>query len=156
MHLTTILAFAFLFWQAEEPGQWVLVAPDDVLWTLLVTLVQPVLAGVAAVLATRRASRLAGRYPDAPELAHQFHHRAMTVLRLAVCAGFAATVFLTRWPLWFAFGQTSPAWQIIGDLIVLTPFFVGAVAPVDRTPVTRTCMALAWVGFALFVWFALD
>lgn len=128
MHLTTILAFAFLLWQAEEPGQWVLVAPDDVLWTLVVALVQPVLIGLAAVLATRHASRLVNRYSDAPELAHQFHHRALTVLRSAICAGFAATVFLTRWPGWFEFAHITPALQIVGDLIVLTPFLAGVVA----------------------------
>jgi STE24 endopeptidase len=49
-------------------------------------------------------------------------------LRLALLTGFAGTVLLTRWPEWFAFGKVTPALQIVGDLIVFSPFPAGAVA----------------------------
>jgi len=138
MHLYTILAFALLFFQAEEPGRWRLVGDDDVLWSLAVVLLQPALLLAAAALASRRASGLLVAHPDAPQIAQQFHHRATLVLRLALLAGFAATVLLTRWPEWPAFGKVTPALQIVGDLIVFSPFPLGAVAiwigafPVER------------------------
>lgn len=126
MHLVTILAFAVVFWRAEEPGRWALFGQDDVLWTLLVVLLQPVLLGVAARLLAGRAARLLTAYRDAPHIGQHFHHRATFWLRIATLVTFAATVILTRWLEWFTFEH--PALQIFGDLVVLSPFVAGVTA----------------------------
>jgi STE24 endopeptidase len=128
MHLFAILAFAVLFWRAEAPGEWRLVPGDDVSRTLLAVLSQPLLLGLAAAWAASRARRLHHKHPDAPYIAQQFHHRAVFVLRTVLVVAFAATVLLTRWADWFDFGRITPALQIFGDAIVLSPFFAGAVA----------------------------
>src|SRR3990172_1772996 len=126
MHVFAVLAFAVLFWRAEAPGEWRLL-PLEALWrTLLAVLGQPPLLAVAGVWAAGRARRLYEQHPDAPHIAQQFHHRAVFVLRTALCVGFAAAVMLTPWPDWFDFGRITPALQILGDLIVLSPFVVGA------------------------------
>ncbi|MGB2985980.1 MAG: M48 family metallopeptidase [Phycisphaerae bacterium] len=127
MHLHTILAFALLFWRTEEPGRWRVVGENDVFWTLAIVLSQPLLLGTVAALSARRTRRLIIEQPDAPQAAQQLHHRAMFFLRIAVLAGFAVAVLLTHWPDWFAFGKITPALQIVGDLIVLSPFLVGVV-----------------------------
>lgn len=125
MHLVTILAFVILFWQAEDPGRLLPVGEKDVLWTLLVVLIQPPLLGVAAWLSARRARRLLTDQPHAPQVAQHVHHRATFWLRVATVVGFATMVFLTCWPAWFTFNM--PALQIVGDLIVLSPFVAGVV-----------------------------
>jgi STE24 endopeptidase len=128
MYLYTILAFAFLFWRADQVWSWEVVADDDVLWTLLIALLQPPLFGLLAVLGARRTRTLLRRNPDTPQVAQLFHHRATMGLRLAVALGFGATIYLTRWVAWFDMRTTSPALQIFGDLVVLSPFFASAVA----------------------------
>jgi STE24 endopeptidase len=138
MHLLTILAFAVVFWQAEEPGRWVVLAESNVWGTLAIVLAQPLLVGYAASWAARRATRLLARHRTDPEIAQHYHHRASLTLRTATFAFFAATVLLTPWPGWFQFGSVTPALQIVGDLIVLTPFVVTimavwvAVYPLER------------------------
>ena len=122
MHLLTILAFAFVFWRAETSGQLILVPDQDVFWTLVVVLVQPALIGLTAAWVARRTAWLSSQCLDSAEPAQRFHHRATFALRLAIGAGFAAAVFLTRWPDWFAFERITPVLQIAGDTIVLTPF----------------------------------
>lgn len=126
MHLVTILAFAVVFWRAEQPGRWALFGEDDVVWTLLAVVLQPVLLGVAARLLAYRAERLLKAYGDAPRVGQHFHHRATFWLRLATLVGFAATVVLTRWLEWFTFEH--PALQIFGDLVVLSPFVASVMA----------------------------
>lgn len=128
MYLYTVLAFALVFWQAEDPGIWVLVGENDLVWTLLIVLVQPPLLAIAAYVSARRSARLLIAQPDAPQIAQQFHHRTTLALRLCSLLGFAAMVLLTRWPAWFTFAQVSPLLQIFGDWIVLAPFVVGHVA----------------------------
>ncbi|MEK7756009.1 MAG: M48 family metallopeptidase, partial [Planctomycetota bacterium] len=98
----------------------------------------PLLLALAGVWAANRACTLHDKHPDAPHVAQQFHHRTVLFLRTALFVGFAAAVLLTRWPDWFDFGRITPALQIVGDLIVLSPFFVGtlvlwiAAYPVER------------------------
>lgn len=146
MHLITILAYVILFWHAEAPGELRLVREDDVLWTLLVVLLQPPILAAAAWLSSRHAHRLLVRQPGAPQAAQHFHHRATVWLRAATIAGFAAAVFLTRWPIWFTF--STPALQIVGDLVVLSPFVVGVLALwVAAYPLERALRAHA-VSFA--------
>lgn len=138
MHLLTILAFACLFWRAEEPLGWSIVPAGDRLFTLLLVGGLPVVLGAASWRLGRRARRLLARQPDTPQLAQLAYHRATLVLRAGALVGFATCIFLTSWPDWFAFGRITPVLQIVGDLIVLSPFFVSAVAiwlgayPVDR------------------------
>lgn len=148
MHLLTILAFACLFWRAEEPLGWSIVPAGDRLYTLLIVLGQPVVLGVASWRLGARARRLLARQSDAPQLAQLAYHRATLALRWASLAGFATGVFFTPWPDWFAFGRITPALQLIGDLIVLSPFFAAAVAiwlgayPVDRA---MRLQGAAWI-----------
>jgi len=126
MHLFTILAFAMLFWRADSPGEWRLLPADDVFWTLLLVVGQPLLLLVAAVSSAKRARRHHGRHPEAPQIGQRFHHRSVFLLRMGLFVGFAAELLLTPWPDWFDFGRITPALQIVGDLIVLSPFFGGA------------------------------
>lgn len=123
MHLLTIVAFAFLFWRAEDPGRWVLVPEGDVLWTSLIALGQVGVIAALAFLAHRRALRLLKNAPEPLEAAQQFHHRASSVLRIVLGIGFGVTVFLTRWPEWFDVAERTPLLQIGGDFFVLMPFF---------------------------------
>ena len=125
MNLATIVAFVILFWQAEEPSGWLLVPDDDIFWTALVVLAQPALLGLAAALAARRTVRLLVSHSDTPRVAQHFYHRTSLGLRVSLVIGFALTMVLTRWPDWFAFGP--PALRVVGDLIALTPFFIGAI-----------------------------
>jgi len=139
MHLFTILAFAILFWRADSPGEWRLLPADDVFWTLLFVAGQPLLHYFAAGFAAKRARRLHNRHPDAPQIAQRFHHRSVFLLRMGLFVGFAAELLWTPWPDWFYFGRITPALQIVGDLIVLSPYFVGtlvlwiAAYPAERT-----------------------
>lgn len=128
MNLTTILAFAVLFWHAEEPIHWLLVDRQNVWGTLAFVLGQPILLGTLSWFAGRRARGLLQRHPDTPQIAQHAHHRAAFILRGATLAFFTASVFGTPWADWFAFGEISPALQILGDLLVLAPFFLALLA----------------------------
>lgn len=126
MHLFVILAFAVLFWRADSPGEWRLLSADDVYWTLLIVAGQPLLLLIAGVLAAQRARRLHDKHPEAPHIAQRFHHRSLFLLRIGLFVGFAVALLLTPWPDWFDFGRITPALQIVGDLIALSPYIVGA------------------------------
>ncbi len=128
MHVLTILAFAVLFWEAEDPGRWVVVGAGDWAVTLGVSLGTPLLVAVAAIGAARRGRYLLRRHPEAAHVGQLFHHRTTFLLRVAVLGGFTAAVFLTHWPQWFRLGRSIPALQIAGDLIVLVPFLAGQIA----------------------------
>lgn len=122
MFAYTIIAFVFLFLQAEQPGEWVIVPQQDVAWTISTVLGQPVLLALVAFWAARRAGWLLRSSVADPERVQLFHHRVTFTLRVATLIGFGATVFLTRWPEWMAFGRVTPVLQIVGDLVVLLPF----------------------------------
>ncbi len=128
MHLYTILAFAILFWRAEDPGGWVILGSDRIGWILLVVLVQPPLFGALGVLAARRTRKLLSAQPHAPQIAQLFYHWATLWLRVGLVAGFAVAVLLTGWPDLFDLGRVHPTLQIIGDLIVLSPFLASVMA----------------------------
>lgn len=127
MHLLTILAFACVFWRAEDPGRWTVVGQRDVAVSLAAAVGLPVVVVIAAVLVNRRGLRLLRTGSRSADLAHHYHHRASFVLRAAAVAWFAATMFLTRWPEWFDFQQITPWLQIAGDLIALSPFLIAMV-----------------------------
>ncbi len=127
MHLLTILAFALVFWQAEAPGRLVLVAPDDCLITPAVVVGHLLVIGLTALWSVKRAAKLLAADPDSPERAQASYHRSVLAIRALAIVGFGAAVFLTRWPEWFAFGRVTPVLQILGDLIVLSPFFAAMV-----------------------------
>jgi len=138
MHLFTILVFAILFWRADSPDQWRLLPADDVFGTLLIVTSLPLMLAFAGAWTAKRASRLHDKHPEAPQIGQRFHHRAVFLLRMGLFVGFAGAALLTPWPDWFDFGRITPALQILGDLIVLSPFLVGALIlwitayPVER------------------------
>ncbi|MCH8150277.1 MAG: hypothetical protein IH987_20255, partial [Planctomycetes bacterium] len=121
--MLTIVAFAFLFWRAEQPGRWVIVPDGDVMWTILIVKGQVATVGVLAFSAQRRATRFINADPESADAAQQFHHRASSLLRILLGAGFGITVFLTRWPEWFDVTNERPLLQIVCDFFVLIPFF---------------------------------
>lgn len=127
MHLLTIIAFAFLFWRVDQPAEWVVIGPDRPGLVLLIALGQPVLILLLSALAARRTRRLMRRGGSAALQAQIFHHRVGAGLRLLIGVGFGATVFLTAWPDWFAYGEVRPALQVVGDLLTLTPFLASVV-----------------------------
>jgi len=139
VHLHTILAFAFLFLQTEQPASWRVVGPDDVFVTLILVMGQPLFWGSASALAARRVGRLIAAYPETPQVAQRFHHHAIMVLRASLVLMFGVTVLFTPWPDWLELRGVSPALQVFGDLAVLLPFFASAAAswigfyPLDRT-----------------------
>jgi len=128
MHFLTILAFAFVFWQAEQPGRWMLIGTEDVTLILVAVLGQPPALALLATAAARRAKKLLENGTRDAQCAYRFHHRAGVILRALALAGFAATVFLTSWPRWFDFTGSSHAFQIVGDLLTFTPFAVNVLA----------------------------
>ena len=128
MHLLTILCFALLFWRGELAGPWPIIGNPGVAGTWGLVLVQPFVLGFSALAAARRAGRMATDPCVAAQRAHVFQHRVTVGLRLALMIGFALTVLGTPWVSWFAFGRHAPVLQIFGDVAVLSPFFVGAVA----------------------------
>lgn len=128
MHLHTILAFAFLFWRVEAPLEWSLLPKGSVTGTLAIVLGQPIALTLIATLCVRKSRRLLSRQSEPSEAAIRFYHRSLFILRLALVAGFGGSTLLTDWPDWFAFGRVAPSLQIFGDLIVLTPYFVGCLA----------------------------
>lgn len=128
MQLHTILAYALLFWHAERPpAASAFLDNDHVLLTWLWVLFQPLVLGLAGVWVARRTRRLMNRRADDSRVAQAFNHRATSYLRLGLLAGFASTVWFTPWAGWFSFAGIHPLLQIVGDLLVLTPYFAGAV-----------------------------
>jgi STE24 endopeptidase len=126
-HLYTILAFALLLWRADQGVSFGFGVQDPVFSAVFV-LVQPPLFGLLAVFVSRRARALFRRDPQNPQTAQFFHHWATVVLRLGTAAGFAASVFFTRWPEWFDFRETSCFLQVAGDLITVSPFIASIIA----------------------------
>lgn len=152
MHIHTIIAFALLFWNSERSKGYRLLGSDDVLGTWVGVAAQPLLLGLAALWVSRRTQRMLQRRPQEPTAAQFFNHRATFLLRLFLLGGFAASVLLTPWPDWFRFGETSPFLQIFGDLIVLSPYVLGAVAlwsaafPLERAVRAQT---IEWLHAAI-------
>ncbi|MCH7838695.1 MAG: M48 family metalloprotease [Planctomycetes bacterium] len=128
MHLLTILAFAFLLWRGEMPASRPIIGNLSPAGTLVIVLFQPILLGLAAFAASRRARRLLTSGAVSCHRAQRFHHRVTLLLRVALIGGFGFSVFATSWPEWFAFETISPPLQIVGDCIVLSPYFAGAIA----------------------------
>lgn len=124
MHLITILTFSLLFFQAEQPGRFALVSENDRLITLLIVWIQPLILGIAAWALARYARKRLRDHPQSITSVHHFHHVVTLWLRVALLLGFAAGLFLTRWPVWFTFEKVSPFLQIVGDIIVLSPFVI--------------------------------
>ncbi|MFQ5494797.1 MAG: M48 family metallopeptidase [Phycisphaerae bacterium] len=157
MHVLTILAFALLFWRGERPLPWTLI--DDARLTLAFVVMQPVLIGLVSAWSTRRARRRLQRCANVPESLQRSHHRVMLALRVAALLGLGVAIFLTPWPEWFAFRRVTPALQIVGDLIVLSPFVLSLVAlwlgafPLERELRMRSLGAAPWrVGDTVRPW----
>lgn len=122
MHLLTILAYAFLFWRADQPEGWVMLDRTHLGAILSIVAALPVLVTVAGWWCARRARRrlLDG---DAARLdAQYFFHRSTALLRGLSILGFAGLVFLTDWTRLTELRDVRPELQIISDLISLLPF----------------------------------
>lgn len=138
MHIHTIAAFAFLFWRMEEPGDWRIFGPHQTIQTLVFVLGHLILTLALGYAAARRTSVLFERTNDVLGRAARFHHRATSMLRLFLVAGFGASVLLTPWPDWFSLRSVTPALQVFGDLAAMSPYFAGAIGlwilgfPIER------------------------
>lgn len=139
MHIHTIAAFALLFWRMEAPSEWQLVGADQIALTALLACGLPVVLTLLAFVSTLKTRRMMARLHRFPgEGAARFHHRSFSFLRMALVAGFALMTLFTPWPEWFALGRVAPALQIFSDLVVLSPYFAGAIAlwliayPIER------------------------
>jgi STE24 endopeptidase len=128
MYLFVIVAYGLLFWASDQAARWLIVGEQDVVLTLCITLLPGPLAVLHAWRRARRALVTLREQPEHAALLQQRLHRLQTTMRVLLTAGFAASLFLTRWPDWFAFGRVSPVLQIFGDLIVLLPFMAGMTA----------------------------
>lgn len=127
MHLSVILAFAFLLWRADEPGGAALLGEADVWGTLTIALAQPLLITLAMAWATRRTMRRLREGVQSTDRALVSYHRWTRALRFATVAGFGGTVFFTHWVDWFRFGTVTPALQIVGDVVALMPFIAALI-----------------------------
>lgn len=127
MYIFTILVFGVLFWTAEQPGRWVLVARDDVFVSLAVAWLPPLIMGMICWWTSRRAIRLLEERPENSVAAQLFQHRSMLAFRCFLLVGIGSAVQLTHWPTWFAFDRYHPVLKIFGDLIVVAPAFIGIV-----------------------------
>ncbi len=138
MHIHTIAAFAFLFWRMEAPFEWRILKSDHVKSTAFLAVGLPVVAAILAYVSTLKSRRILHRTQELLGSAARFHHRSFELLRTTLIMGFGVLVLLTPWPDWFTFGRVAPALQILGDFIVLLPFFTGAIAlwliayPIER------------------------
>ena len=126
MHLLTILAFALVFWKAEQPELGLRLWENDSLATVLFVVLPPIVLGIAAWLIAKRALRLIDAATGSTSRAHRLQHRAGGILRLAALASFGLTVFATPWSKWLRVSE--PALQIFGDLAVLSPFLASILA----------------------------
>lgn len=128
MHFLTLIAFACLFWHAEEPGRWIVLSESDVLWTAVLAGGQPPLWGLLAWLTSKRSQKLAIGNGDDLDRALRFHHRATSTLRMAALVGFAGSVFLTHWAGWFQLAADRAVFQILGDVAVVSLYLAGLIA----------------------------
>ncbi len=138
MHLMTLAVFACLFWYADDPGRWRVVADQDVVWTTSIVVGQPILVGILGWIVSTYIYRRHRKIIDAPQGCHTRHQRYMAGIRLLGTAIFMASVLCTNWPVWLSLGSVRPEWQIFGDLVVVLPFFMSMIAlwtvayPVER------------------------
>jgi STE24 endopeptidase len=123
MHLLTILAFAFLFWRADQPEHWVWLDRTRPGTILALAVGLPLLVTFAARECARRAHRrLVDGEPDRLD-AQYFFHRTTTILRGLIILGYAGLVFLTDWTKLFTLRDIRPELQIVADYVSLTPYF---------------------------------
>ncbi len=148
MHLQTLIAFALVFLRSDVDWARPLYSDGQGRWTVALVGGQLGLVALAAWAASRRAVRLLVESPQRPEPAQRSHHRAMTVLKVAVTAGFGFDMLATPWPdLVYGFRLSAPL-KLVADLVVMTPFFAGVLLvwwfayPVDRAMRDRLGVSL--------------
>jgi len=144
MHILTIAVFACLFWYADDPARWKVVADSDVLWTTMLVVGQPLLVGMLGWIASSCVYRHHKNIVSAPEKCHTRHQKCLAGIRLLGTVLFIVSVVFTNWPVWLAFGKTRPELQIFGDLIAVLPFFISMITlwtvayPVERALMRET------------------
>lgn len=122
MHIVTIIAFALLFLHAEQSGRWMLVANDDIFITFSAICATPLFLGGVTWAFSERARRALVAVDANVARIQRGYHRFTFWLRIVLLGCFAATVFLTRWPLWLHFEDVSPVIQSMSNLVILLPF----------------------------------
>lgn len=128
MHIHTIAAFAFLFWRMEAPSEWLFLTPQQHGLIALMVCGLPVLIGVLTFISTLKTRRMMVRSPHVLGPAARFFHRSTSSIRLALIAGFGAITLFTPWPDWISVRGVAPALQVFADIVVLLPYFFGAIA----------------------------
>ncbi len=136
MHLLMLIAFGLLIWRIDQQP---FPPPlESGTWSLMVAIGQlPLWWAVARAWSAYAHRRLQGPV-NGVEAAQITYHRSALVLRLLVFVGFAADLFLTRWPALIERLPYLPPWSALEDLIVISPFLVGlvlvwhALFPIDR------------------------
>jgi len=122
MHLLTIIAFAALILEADDPGQWRVVDPAERALTLLVGVGPFLVLVFLGWLVNRRGLGLLASGRKSADHVHQFLGRSGIVLRLAATIAFVGAVFLTNWGSLFGVGTNRPGLQILNDLVALLPY----------------------------------
>ena len=136
MHLLIVMAFGMLIWRTDQ--QPFDPPVENTLAAVGVVLLQFPLWWLAARACSARALRRLRGKGNGADAAQLTYHRSSLLLRILVFAGFAADLFLTRWPRIVEHFNPIPPWFGIGDLIVISPFAVALVAvwhaqyPIDR------------------------
>jgi len=144
MYLLVILAFAIVLWRTDEPVLVLGFTDSNPLLTGAIVWGPPLVLSLIAWVVGNHARRRLQRQPELPEAVQFLHHRLLAILRLFLLVGFAIAVLSTPWPAWFRLGRVHPALQIVGDVVVLSPFFFGTVALwVAAYPLERELRGLA-------------
>lgn len=138
MHLITILSYAFIFWRSETSNTWSVIGQGNATLTIVIVFLQPVILGLLGWGICRRTLQQVHRQPDKSLDTQHFHHRALFIQRILLLLGFGLSVLFTPWPDLINSGKLHPVLQIVGNMIVLLPFFMGCLAiwltayPVER------------------------
>lgn len=125
MHLLIVMAFGLLIWRTGRQPFPLLVEHTSP--SLAVVVIQPLLWWIVARACSIYALRRLRTKSNGAEVAPIIYHRTSLLLRIFIFAGFAADLFLTRWPLIIESIDWFPPWSGIGDLVTISPFLVALV-----------------------------
>lgn len=150
MHLLIVTAFGLLIWRTDQQP----FSPPihSGILSVAVVVFQVILWWVAARLSSSYALRRLRPNGAGVDAAQYTYHRISLVLRILVFAGFAADLFLTRWPQTIEAIRPIPPWSAIADLIIISPFLITVVAvwqaqfPIDHALRKYVSGLRAWEG----------
>ena len=150
MHLLIVMAFGLLIWRTDQ--QPFDPPVESTIASVSVVVLQFPLWWLAAWACSARALRQLRGKGNGADAAQLTYHRSSLLLRVLVFAGFAADLFLTRWPRIVEHFNPIPPWFGISDLIIISPLIVALAAvwhaqyPIDRALRGLVAKLRKWEG----------